>query len=159
MGKFFVVMCLMFCSLESFSQRIAVNDGPSLANTLDWASTNVVNIYINDSTQYRQRLTYDFENPCHCRLTVNSVKRAGDFNSITYIFHFGDIASETIQIEQGAALVTITLSIANEDRRIKIVENNKEEDTDNIVIYDKHLDSASRLVRAFGHVANLCKKK
>lgn len=157
MKKLLLLLSLICCNLDSFSQRISTNDGPSLASTLDWVSTNVVNVYVNDSLNYKQKLTYDLENECQCRLTVSSM-HPDSFLHKVYTFNFGDIAPETIQMEQKESLVHIRLTTYRQHPVIKVTQDNMEESSPEVVIYDKSPENATRLIRAFVHIANLCKR-
>lgn len=156
MKKLLLLSLLTCYTLDAFSQLRAIQDGPSLASTLEWASTNVVNVYINDTLNYRQRFTYDLENECQCRFIVTSMYSDGFLNK-EYTFNFGNIDPNTIQMEQTDGLVAIKLGSYEKGSAIQVVQGNIVESGSELTIYDKSAENATRLIRAFVHIANLCK--
>lgn len=156
MKKLLLLSLLTCYSLDSFSQQRTSHDGPSLASTLEWASTNVINVYINDTLNFRQRFTYDLENECHCRLIVSSMRTDGFLNK-EHTFNFGNIDPNTIHMEQADGLVSIKLGTYEASSAIRSIQGNMEENSSELTIYDKSAENATRLIRAFVHIANLCK--
>ena len=157
MKKLFFLLLLTCYSLDSFSQRGTTHDGPSLASTLEWVSTNVVNVYLNDTLNYRQKFTYDLENECQCRFTVSSIYPNG-FLSKEYTFNFGNIDPNSIRLEQRDSYSYIQLKSYEENAAIRVAQENIVENSPELTIYDKSSENATRLIRAFVHIANLCKK-
>ena len=158
MGKSFLTFCLWAIWLPVFSQHVAGVTGPSLINTIDWVSNNVVDISIDDSRQYRQRLSYDADNNCSCRFLVNSLSKSGDERSTEYSFDFKDIDPDEIKIEEDEGLVEISLKTYEKKKLIKVMLEKKEENTYVILIYERDKENATRLVRALSHISNLCKQ-
>lgn len=142
--------------MDSFSQR-KTNDGPSLASTLEWVSTNVVNVYINDTHNYRQKFTYDLENECQCRFTISSM-HPNEYLHKVYTFNFAGIDRNTIKMEEQESYVYIKLASQGQNNAIQVMQDNVAASNSEVIIYDKNPENATRLIRAFVHIANLCKK-
>lgn len=157
MKKTFLLLLLTCYSLDSFSQRRTTHDGPSLASTLEWVSTNVVNVYISDTLNYRQKFTYDLENECQCRFTVSSMHSNG-FLHKEYTFNFGDIDPNTIQMAQMESYAYIDLGSYEGRAAFQVTQENVMGNGSALTIYDKNSENATRLIRAFVHIANLCGK-
>lgn len=160
MGKkiIFLSTILLFLFGKVLSQQAMVSSGPSLVNTIDWVSTNVVDISRDSSQQIRQKLTYDLENNCECRILIKNISGSGDMRTTSYKFHFGDIDPATVVYELESGLVAVLLRTYNKEKRVFILLDEKEEKTNTLVIYEKEEESARRLIRAFAHIARLCKK-
>ena len=158
MGKGLIILCLIWVQLDALAQEALNVSGPSLINTIDWASTNVVDVTDSQSRQYRQTLTYDLENNCQCQLKINVINQSGDVRKSHYNFHFGDINPKAIKFKTEDGFITLTLKTYNKDKRIKVIMGEIEDKTHVLSIYEKDKESASRLVRAFSHIARLCKK-
>ena len=157
MKKLFLLSLLTCYSLDSFSQHRTTHDGPSLASTIEWVSNNVVNVYINDTLNYRQKFTYDLENECQCRFTISSMHPNGFLHKV-YTFNFGDIDPNTIQMESLEGHVYIKLASLDQKNAIQVMQDNVIASNPDLAIYDKNPENATRLIRAFVHIANLCKK-
>lgn len=149
---------MIFAYGQAISQQAIATSGPSLVNTIDWVSTNIIDVSKDSSQQIRQKLTYDLENHCECKIQIKNISGSGDMRTTFYKFHFGDIDPASVEYVLEDGLVALFLKTYNKEKNVAILLNDKEERTNTLVVYEKEEESARRLIRALTHVARLCKR-
>jgi hypothetical protein len=151
-----LISIILFSHLISAQKLKAPIAGPSLANTMEWISVNVINVDLKNSGQFRQSFTYDFENQCQCRFLVKSLDSLNNLLTKEYTLNFADIDPENITTIDQMDFSAISLQTHKNKRKIVFLSNNIESTDDTFIIYDQYFENALRLSKALKHVAKLC---
>lgn len=151
-----LISVMLFSSFVSAQKLKAPIAGPSLANTMEWISINVINVDSKKSGQFRQSFTYDLENQCQCRFRVKSLDSLNNLLTKEYTLNFADIDSENITTVDQVDFSEISLHTQKNKRKILLLSDNIESAENRFVIYDQYFENALRLSKALKHVAKLC---
>ena len=153
-----LLISIIFTSSFARTQALVPVTGPSLENTVDWVSINVVNVTTEQNGQYRQSFTYDLERRCHCRFKVKNLDADNNLITKTYSFHLGDIDPDKITIAENVDFSEIKLITYKKKDKIQLSLNNEESLDHTFVIYEQSPENARRLSKALKHIASLCKQ-